>query len=292
VDAPRPADYAALAIAIAGVSTSGPLMAGLAAPALAVAFWRNAMAEVVLVPIVLARGGSGRRELGLTALAGLVLAGHFATWIPSVRLTTVAASTALVSTIPIWTALIQRAGGQRVTRRTWVGTALALAGVVVVTGVDVTGSTRAVAGDLLALAGGVLAAVYVLLGGRIRRTVDTTTYAATCYAVCAAVMLAVCVTVHLPLTGYSGLTWLGLAALTVAAQLLGHSLVNHVLRRIPVTVVSVAILAEVPGAALLAGVFLGQRPPAATLPGLLLILAGLVTTVRGRRNAEPVIAPD
>jgi drug/metabolite transporter (DMT)-like permease len=292
VDAPRPADYAALAIAIAGVSTSGPLIAALAAPALAVAFWRNAMAEVVLAPVALARGGIRRRELALTALSGLVLAGHFATWIPSVRLSTVATSTALVSTTPVWTALIQRAGGQRVSRRTWLGTALALAGVLGVTGVDVTGSARAVAGDLLALAGGMLAAGYVVLGGRIRRTVDTTTYAATCYAVCAVVLLAVCVTVHVPLAGYSGRTWLGLATLTVAAQLLGHSLVNHALRRIPVTVVSVAILAEVPGAALLAAAFLGQHPPAAALPGLLLILAGLVTTVRGRRSAEPAIAPD
>jgi drug/metabolite transporter (DMT)-like permease len=288
VDAPRPADYAALTIAIIGVSTSGPLIAALAAPALAVAFWRNAMAEVVLVPVALARGRPGRRELGLTAVSGLVLAGHFATWVPSVRLTTVATSTALVSTTPVWTALIQRAGGQRVSRRTWAGTGLALAGVVAVTGVDVTGSARAVAGDLLALVGGMLAAGYVVLGGRIRRTVDTTTYAAACYAVCAAVLLAVCLVGRVPLAGYAGRTWLGLATLTVAAQLLGHSLVNHALRRVPVTVVSVAILAEVPGAALLAAGFLGQRPPVAALPGLLLILAGLVVVVRGRRS-EPTV---
>jgi drug/metabolite transporter (DMT)-like permease len=83
-------------------------------------------------------------------------------------------------------------------------------------------------------------------------------------------------------------TWLQLVALTVGAQLLGHSLVNVVLRTTSPTVVSLAILVEVPGAILLAAIWLRQLPPAGTVPGLLVLLAGLALVIRSGARAVPV----
>jgi drug/metabolite transporter (DMT)-like permease len=83
--------------------------------------------------------------------------------------------------------------------------------------------------------------------------------------------------------------WLLLAAVTVCAQLLGHSLFNHLLAVMSPTVISLVLLLEVPGAALLAAVFLGQAPPAGVYVGLLLVLVGLAVVVRARRApTEPV----
>ena len=273
-----------MAIGILGVSTSGPLIASTAVPALAIAFWRNAMAVGVLTPYALARHRDELRRLPrrtwlLMLGSGAQLAAHFGTWVPSLFLTSVASSTALVAMQAVWTAVLARLAGYPVTGRAWGGMALALVGVVVVTGVDVSRSTEHFMGDLLALVAGMFSAAYVVVGGQVRRSTSTTTYTLVCYATCAVLLLAVCLVGGVELGGWSGGDWLKLAALTVAAQLLGHSVFNRVLRTTSPVLVSLAVLLEVPGAALLAAMWLGQVPPVAAVPAMALILAGIAVVV-------------
>jgi drug/metabolite transporter (DMT)-like permease len=298
---PPPRDAALLAVAVVAVSTSAPLIAATAAPALAIACWRNLMASGVLLPVALLRRHAelrrlDRRHWALCLLAGTLLAGHFATWVPSVTLTSVASSTALVATQPVWAALLARALGRQVRRPVWIGTGVAVVGAAMLTGVDVTLSARALLGDLLALVGGALAAAYVTVGGalrapspvRARAEISTTAYTTICYSTCALLLLILCLATGQQLTGYTGGTWLRLAGLAAGAQLLGHSLVNVALRTTSPTVVSLAILVEVPGAILIAAIFLRQLPPAGTLPGLLVLLAGLALVIRSGARAVPV----
>jgi drug/metabolite transporter (DMT)-like permease len=293
--APPPGDLALLTVVIAAVSTSAPLIAATAAPALAIAFWRNAMSSGVLVPWTLLRHGGelrglGLRERRLAVVAGVFLAAHFATWVPSVRFTSVASATALVATQPIWAALIARRTGHHIPRRAWVGIAAAVTGAALVTGVDVTVSARALLGDALATVGGVFAAAYVTIGGEVRRNVSTTTYTTVCYLTASLALLVVCAVGHVSLAGYPANAWVKIAALTVGAQFLGHSLANHVLRTTSATVVSLSILFEVPGASLIALVWLGQHPPVAAIPGLLLLLVGVGTVITGSvRGAAPAV---
>jgi drug/metabolite transporter (DMT)-like permease len=285
-----PLDIALLAVAVAGVSLSAPLATATAAPALAVAFWRNAMAVGALSPFALLRHrgelrGMGRRAMLLSAGAGALLALHFGTWLPSLHMTSVASSTALVTTTPIWTALLLRLRGHRPPALASAGMALAFLGVVLLTGIDLSTSPRALMGDALALVGGVAAAGYVLLGAEVRRTVSTTAYACVCYATTSVLLLLTCLVSGTALGGYSGVTWLRLAALTVAAQLLGHTLINRVVKGLGPSVTSTAILLETPGAALIAALWLGQMPPAAAYPALAVILGGLALVIRaGRRE--------
>jgi drug/metabolite transporter (DMT)-like permease len=290
---PPPRDAALIVVAVAAVSTSAPLIAATAAPALAIAAWRNLMASGVLLPFALLTrrreiAGLGRRGWGLSLLAGTLLAGHFAAWVPSVTLTSVASSTALVSTQPVWAALLARAGGRQVPREVWAGILVAVTGAALITGADLTLSARAVAGDLLAVLGGILAAGYVTAGAAVRVRISTTAYTTVCYSACAVLLVLVCLVFGLPLTGYSAGTWLKLVALTVGAQLLGHSLINVVLRSTSPTVVSLAILFEAPGAALIAALWLDQLPPATALPGIVVLLAGLAIVVRAGARAVPV----
>ncbi|WP_431047503.1 DMT family transporter [Streptomyces sp. P1-3] len=294
VDAAGPAavplDVLLLAVAIAGVSLSAPLIAATAAPALAIAFWRNAMAVGVLTPLVLLRPrhraeltAMGRKALLLSAAAGGLLALHFGVWLPSLHMTSVASSTALVTTTPIWTALLLRLLGHRPPALAWAGMAVAFLGVVILTGVDLSLSPRALAGDGLALAGGVAGAGYVVLGAQVRRTVSTTAYTYVCYTVTAVLLLAACLLSGASLGGYSGQTWAKLALLTLTAQLLGHSLINRVVKGLGPSVTSTAILLETPGAALIAALWLGQTPPPVAYPALLVILAGLALVILADR---------
>ena len=75
------------------------------------------------------------------------------------------------------------------------------------------------------------------------------------------------------------------------AQLLGHTLVNFVLRSISPTAVSVAILFEIVGASLIARVAFGQTPPAGSWPAALLIAAGVVVVLRSDQDATDLVDP-
>lgn len=283
------ADLVLLAVSVAGISLSAPLISATAAPALAIACWRNVMSLGVLGPYALLRHraelrGIGRRALLLAMAAGALLALHFALWMPSLRMTSVASSTALVTTTPLWTILLMRLGGIRAPRLVWIGMCVAFAGVLVLTGVDLSLSARALAGDALALGAGLAAAGYMLLGAEVRKTVSTTAYTLVCYATTALVLLVVCLASGTAMSGWSAGVWGQIALLMMAAQLLGHSLSNRVVRTLGPSVTSTAILLETPGAALIAAVWLGQTPPAAAYPAVALILLGLVLVARAGRR--------
>jgi drug/metabolite transporter (DMT)-like permease len=290
---------AALAVAVLAVSTSAPLIAFMAAPALAVAFWRNGLAFAALTPIA---AGPRRAELatlrsrtGLFAvLAGVALALHFGTWMPSVQLGSVATATALVATQPVWQGLIAAVQGRRPSTAGWVGIGLAVAGTAWATGLDVGVSARAVLADVLALMGAIAAAIYTAFGERARSRLSTTTYTWVCYGTCATILLVVCLAAGVDLHGYDGRTWAAILALVVGAQLLGHSMFSYALQRTSATKVSVLILLEVPGAALLAWVWLGQTPRLVALPGLALLMLGVAVVVLGgsrdRRRATASLA--
>lgn len=287
------ADAVYLSIALVAVSTSGPLIAATAVPALAIAFWRNALASAVLLPTawLTCRAelrGLDRRERRLALLAGVLLAAHFATWIPAVGLTSVASATALVATQPVWSALISGLRGDPVGRRVWVGIWVALAGALLLTGVDLTVSGDALLGDGLAIVGGMFAAAYMTAGSEVRRSVSTTTYTTLCYSTTALILLVVCLVGRQSLSGYDSRDWLKLLALTGGAQLLGHSLFNRVLRTTSPTVVSLSILFEIPGATLIAALFLHQRPPLLAIPAAVLLVAGLALVIRAS-TSEPSI---
>ncbi len=277
-------------VGVLGVSLSGPIMAATSAPSLAIAFWRTAAATVALGPFALARQRGEVRSLDArgwrtSAFAGLMLAAHFATWITALTLTSVAAATALVATQLVWVVLIDRLRGTPVARPVVLGGAVALAGVLVVSGVDFAVSTEALLGDLCAVLGGLFAALYLVAGESVRRTLSTTSYTFVCYGICAAALAVACAVGAVPLFGFALEDWLLLGAVTVVAQLGGHSIFNHLLAVMSPTVISLVILLEVPGAALLAAVLLGQSPAWGVYAGLALMLVGLAVVTLARRPA-------
>jgi drug/metabolite transporter (DMT)-like permease len=295
------ATIAALVVAVLAISASGSIAAFAAAPALAIAFWRNAMATAVLLPVAgLRRGtelvrlaGPGRRDLVVCVLAGAALAAHFATWVPATKMTTVATATALGATQPVWQGLIAVGQGRRLRGLTWAGIGCAVVGALVATGADIGVSGTAVLGDVLALVGGLAAAVYTALGERARMTITTTSYTAVCYGVCAGLLLLLCLVTRTPLAGYPTSAWVALVALTVGPQLLGHSLFTYSMRKITATTIAVLILLEVPGSAVVAWAWLGQLPPPAAWPGLALLLGGVALVVlAGRRSREAAVVEE
>jgi drug/metabolite transporter (DMT)-like permease len=290
-----PRTVIALVVGVVAVSSSGALIAYAAAPALAIAFWRNALATGVLAPVTITRKEIRGSQWGSIA-AGVALAAHFGTWVPSVKLTNIATATALVCTQPIWAGLISAARGARIGRWVWVGMLLAVVGAVIATGGHVrSGGGREVLGDLLALAGALAGAVYTLLGERVRRRTTTTAYTTVCYGVCALSLLAVCLLGGVQMTGYAATAWLAIIALTVGPQLLGHSMFNYALHKVSATLLSVIILVEVPGAIFLGWVWLDQRVSLTAMAGIALLLVGVAVVILNpgeRSGPHPLPASD
>ena len=289
---PPPVDAALIVVALMGVASSGPLMAATAAPALAIAFWRNALGSLATGVMTLPGRwhelrGLDRRGWAIAAVAGVFLALHFGTWIPSLSMTSVAASTALVASQPVFAAGIARARGQAVPRRAWIGIAIAMLAIVLITGVAASVSGRALTGDLLALAGGAFAAGYISIGSTARTRMSAQLYTTICYASCALVLLLACLVGGQHLSGFAVDAWRKIVAITVVAQLLGHSLFNLVLRSTSPTVISLALLLEVPGAAVIAYLWLHQHPSASVWVGVVVLITGLAVVVgAGGRPAQ------
>ena len=218
---------------------------------------------------------------------GVALAAHFGTWIPSLRLTTVALSTAMISTQPVWTALLARIAGVRPARAVWWGIAVSVAGVLLLTGFGGSVSGSSWIGMGLALVAAFLAAVYVAFGERLRQSTDLGSYTTVVYGVAGVSLLLVALVGGVALGGYAPRDWLLIVAITLVAQIGGHSAMNAVVHRTSATVVSTAILFEAPGAAILAAIFLGQSVGLTLVLGLAVMLIGLVVVVRGTASRMP-----
>ncbi|MFQ4148135.1 DMT family transporter [Arthrobacter sp. LAPM80] len=285
-------------VGILGVSASGPIMAATMAPALTIALWRNVFGALVLgTPALIKSPGFlaslTRQEVKFTAIAATALAFHFACFVTSVKLTSVAAATALVCLQAAWIALFQWLRGAKPPRPVLMGLGTALVGVVVITGFDIGVSREALIGDLLALAGGALAAMYTLAGSMARKTLSTSVYSSLCYTLCSLILLVLCLVFGQPLVNIPPEAWWGIVGVTVAAQIFGHTIFNYLLATISPLVVSMMILLEIPGAAILAGIFLHQELPAGTYVGLALILGGLAIVIlrQGRSGIRKKTAP-
>lgn len=284
-----------LALGIVAVSFSSVLVriAGNDdAPAFAIAFYRCAFASLVLVPLAWLRHRAEVRSLSpaqwrLALLSGLVLGAHFATWIPSISLTTVAASAVLVQTQPIWVALFGRFVGERPTRLGLVGIAIALAGTLVISGGGFQAGSRAAAGDLLAIAGALFAAIYVLVGRNLRRSISLVTYTGIVYTTSAIALAGVMLVSRTPFTGFSPKVWGLFALITLGPQFGGHTVFNYLLGHVRASIVSVSLLAEPVGAAVLALLMLGEVPPASTLAGGAVVLAGVFVALRAEAARMP-----
>ena len=210
----------------------------------------------------------------LSALSGVLLGFHFLAFFAAMRFTTVAAGTALASLQPIFTAIYLKFKGARISGQSLVGLFLAFASVMLITGIDFTLSTRAFTGDLFGILSGALAAGYVLLGSGVQKTLSTSTYTTICYGTCALVTLVTALATRSQIFHFQLNQWLLMLSLIVGAQLLGHSLFNLTLKRVSPVVVSLIVFFEVPVSAVIALIWLHQKPQPGTVPGIIGLLIG------------------
>jgi len=282
---------------------------------LVIAAWRLSLASLILAPIALLRYRGElrtltRRSLAFALLSGIFLAIHFATWITSLEYTSVASSVVLVSTAPLWVVILAPLTiREPVGRPVLIGMGLALIGVTIVglsdsctfqlaAGQDLNGFASlqcpplsefiggtAFLGDLLALAGALAAAGYLLIGRSLRENMSLIPYIFVVYGMAALVLVFIMFAAgELPF-GYAPQTYLWFLLLALVPQLLGHSTYNWALGYLPVAFVSVTLLGEPISSALLAYFILDEVPTTLMIFGAILILIGIyIASQRGDKQ--------
>lgn len=290
---------AVLLLSVLGVSLSGPLVRLSNAHPLAIAVWRLAFSlTIIAVPLIVTRAWTqwralDARALALAAIGGVMLALHFWSWNTSIEMTTIAASVVLVNMQPLIVATLSVTWlREPPTRRQWLGIAIAMVGAVVVVLPDLVAagalslSGRGAMGDLLALGGAVTAALYYVIGRRLRSTLDLWAYVGLVYGACLATLLVIAAVMGVPLGPYPKHEYGIFALLAVGPMLLGHTGMNWALRYARAYQVNIVLLGEPIGATLLAAMLPGirEQPGAYTVVGGALVLGGILTAERRARG--------
>lgn len=292
-----------LIIGILAVSTASIFIrfAQEEASSIVIAAYRMTLAGLMLAPFALPKAvhsfrGLTSKQRGLIVLAGIFLAVHFAAWITSLEYTTVASSVVLVTTTPLWVALLSPLVlKEKLRREIWVGLILAMAGGVLVglqqactvdVGqiqcqplVDIAGG-KALLGNALALLGAFMAAGYMLVGRQVRPVFSLISYTFWVYSIAAVVLLIFTVISGQPMTGFSSETYLWFGLLALIPQVIGHSSFNFALKFMPAAFVSLALLGEPVGTTILAVIFLHEVPGVLELAGGAMILFGIFLASR------------
>lgn len=277
-----------LAIGLTAVSF-GSIFARLAegAPPLVISMARTGIASLLLLPFAWPelRRAARRLELRQWLLgwaAGFFLAVHFATWIASLQYTSVAASLAMVCTTPIWVVVFGRVFfREAANRRQLIGVSLSVAGGFIIGAGDLQVAGQALFGDLLALAGGMAMALYLLVGRYLQRHLATLPYIFTTYSSATVFLVILSWLQGDPWSGWPPATTGWLLAMALIPQLLGHSSYNWALRYLGAAAVSVVMLGEPILSTALALLFLSEVPSWPVYPGGFLILLGIYHTARG-----------
>ncbi len=296
----RPHPYLVLLAAVVAVSWAAPLIRLCGAPPLAIAAWRLTLATLFLLPFFARPSGragwaaTGARERWIALLAGVALAFHFATWITSLRYTSVAASAVLVALSPVFAWVLSSLFlGERPTRLQAAGIVLGVAGAAVIALGDArSGGRHVLLGDLLALLGAVCAAAYLVVGRKLRAGLGLVAYVTPVYGVAALVLLGWAAARAEAFRAYHPADWAIFAALAAGPMLVGHTGFNYALRYLPAYSVNVGVLAEPVGATLIAWALpaIAEAPSPWTLAGGAVVLAGVALTLLGAARAPAAAA--
>ena len=303
---PQVNPFLAIFFGILAVSTASIFVryAQAYAPSLVIAAWRLSLATLVLAPAALTRFRPELKrmtgyELALGLLSGIFLAAHFATWISSLEYTTVASSVVLVSTSPLFVALLAPIFlKEGISRQVIVGFVFALAGIIVVAISDTCSwqnthlacpsfneflQGKAFIGDLLALAGALAGACYLIIGRKLRGGISVVSYIFIVYGMAAVVLVLVMLSAGQSAWGYPPIAYVWFMLLALVPQLLGHSTFNWALGYLSAAFVSLTLLGEPIGSTILAYFLLDETPTALKVIGAILILAGLLIASRSEK---------
>ncbi len=258
--------YPLIGVGIIGVSMAAVLIRLSDAPSLVIAAYRMLFTFLIISPFALAKQLKQNEKIGiknfcLSAASGLFLALHFAFWITSLEYTSVASSTIIVTTQPLFVVIGSNfIFGERVPKNALIFMLLAFLGSFILGYGDFFLGDDVIKGDLLALGGAVFFAGYILIGRHVRQELEVLPYTSIVYGMSALFLIIACYVSRLPLISYGRTEYLIFISLAFFSTVMGHTIFNWAVKYVSAVVVSTSILGEPIGATVLAAIILGESP--------------------------------
>jgi drug/metabolite transporter (DMT)-like permease len=268
-------------IGVVFVSFSSVLIKASAAPALIISTYRLAFTVLLIAPYTIIKNKNelrniDKKSLLLCALSGIFLALHFATWITSIKYTSIASSAVLVNTHPVFivtlTYLIFK---DKISKKALFSIAMTLVGGIIISSGDKGLGSNVFLGDMLAVAGAAFVAFYMIIGRVMRQRLSVTAYTFIVYLSCTITLFILVIATKTELYPYDLKDWAIFLALAVFCTILGHSIFNWSLEYVKPTFLSVAILGEPVFATLWAALIFAEYPTYYNVIGSTIIILGI-----------------
>ena len=275
--------YALLGMGVLLLSTSAIFVKMAEAPSGIIAFYRLLFTLAFLVPALLAQKKEREqlvhlngRQLRLAVISGALLAVHWVMWFESLRYTSVASSTVLVSLQPLFSILFGALFlKERVSKWGMVGVFLAIFGSAIIGWGDFQVSGAAFWGDVLSFASAGVISLHFLFGQLLRKEMDVLPYTVVCYTASTVCLAIYALAAGQSFSGYSCQTWGCFLGLALFATVGGQCVFNLLLKYLTASAVTMGILGEPVGTIILAFFIFGESITLQQTAGMLLILGGL-----------------
>ena len=286
--------YLGLFISIISVSFASIFIVSIQndVPSLSIAFYRLFFTTILIIPFVFFRKKT-REELFnlkrstfyIMVIIGVILAAHFALWITSLKLTSVASSVILVTAHPLLVGPVSHfLFKEKLSFVNAFGIVLSVSGVFILIygNYGFTSGLDTLEGNILAVLGGVAAGFYILGGRKIRKTVSVSSYAFVVYSIGTIVLFFICLFFNSPIYNFDLDDYMIILLMAVVAGIFGHTLYNWTLEHVRASLASVVLLGEPLGSTLLAFMipWINQIPSQYTMLGGGIILIGIYFTSR------------
>ncbi|REK75244.1 DMT family transporter [Paenibacillus paeoniae] len=285
-------------VGIVAISFSSIFVRWSEADVAVIAMYRLYLTNVLLLPFVWKYRSSlfrlSKRQWGWLAVSGAMLALHFLLWMASLRYTTVASSTVILTLEPLMVMLgsywLFRAKANAM--MLW-GMGIAIAGSIVIGAGDFQLSGTALYGDALSFFGTIAVALHMLIGKKLREGIDAFPYNFWVFAFAASFLAVYNVAQGNAFTGYEASEWGIFLLLAIIPTLFGHYLFNWLLKYMNATAVSMSVLGEPVIASLLAWLLLKESLTAYQLGAGVFILFGVWLFLRyGEKSNRSVPASE
>jgi drug/metabolite transporter (DMT)-like permease len=244
--------------------------------------YRMYLACILLLPIVWVRRHEflklSKTEGLFLTIAGIFLALHFALWFGSLKLTTVASSTIILSLQPI-VALI---GGfvvykERTSFCTLVTICISIIGVVMVGWGDMSFNNNSVIiGDILSFLSVIAVVVYLLIGQNKVKKISHWIYSFCVFLIAGVTLHIYNLFMGVPIIGYDRQEW-EIFLLLAIFPTLAHVIFNFLLNHVNTTTISMSVLGEPVGATMLAVILLGEDVIGLQIVGGIFVIFGVFT---------------
>lgn len=233
-----------------------------------------------------------RTGLALTIVAGVFLGAHFTIWIQSLYYTSVASASMLVSSSPIFLALLGYfLLRERVRYMTIIAILIAVTGMVIVGIGDSDAATSSLKnpllGNAMAFVAAILVSLYLIIGRAVRARLPWSTYVLGMYIVVMIVIVLVALAGNSPLLGLPVKTYLLCAAMGLIPQIIGHGSFNYSVKYFDAPFLGLLSLFEPIVASVLAFFLFAEVPRMISAIGLIVVLVGLVLGIRAQREVKP-----